>query len=122
MTKSNRIMKNTTLLEIGGEGGSVKLYHSNGQFMLQSNNSADLGMLDEEDRQGFEDIFKPEIFDSFDKAFERFLDKYPVFQLYPEKMDPAYQSRIKKYYTAYLETTQYLPGRSKEAWDKVFEN
>ena len=115
-------MKNTTLLEIGGEGGSVKLYLSNSQFILQSNNSADLDMLDEEDRQGFEDIFKPEIFDSFDKAFERFLDKYPVFQLYPEKMDPAYKNRIKKYFNTYLETTEYMPGRSKKAWDKLFEN
>lgn len=115
-------MKNTTLLEIGGEGGSVKLYLSNGRFILQSNNSADLDMLDEEDQKGFEDIFKPEIFDTFDKAFERFLDKYPVFRLYPEKIDPAYKSRIKKYYTKYLETTQYLPERSKEAWDRLFEN
>ena len=101
-------MINTTIIEIGGEGGSVKLYLTNGQFILQSNNSADLDMLDEEDQKGFEDIFKPEIFDSFDKAFERFLDKYPVFQLYPEKIDPAFKNRIKKYYTEYLKTTKYM--------------
>lgn len=95
MIKSNLMMTNTTLLEIGGEGGSVKLYHSNDQFILQSNNSADLDMLDEEDQKGFEDIFKPEIFDSFDQAFEWFLDKYPVFHLYPEKIDLGYKSHIK---------------------------
>ena len=81
-------MNKQTILEIGGEGGSVKLYLSNGQYILHSNNSADLDMLDEEDRQGLEDIFKPEIFDSFDKAFERFLDKYRVFHLYPKKLIP----------------------------------
>ena len=70
-------------------------------YNVLTNNSADLDMLDEEDQKGFEDIFKPEIFDSFDKAFERFLDKYPIFRLYPEKIDPAYKSRIKKYYTKY---------------------
>jgi hypothetical protein len=116
------MMKKTTILEIGGEGGSVELYMSNGQYIIQSNDTGSLSMLDEEDRQDFEDIFKPEIFDSFDEAFERFLDKYPVFHLYPEKIDPAYMNRIKKYYTEYLETTQYLHERSKEAWDKMFEN
>ena len=115
-------MKNTTLLEIGGEGGSVKLYHSNGQFMLQSNNSADLDMLDEEDQKGFEDIFKPEIFDTFEKAFERFLDKYPVFHLYPERIDSEYKSRIKNYYTKYFETTRSIPIRSEATWDRLFEN
>ena len=117
-----KIMNKQTILEIGGEGGSVKLYMSNGQYILQSNDAGSLSMLDEEDQKGFEDIFKPEIFDTFEKAFERFRDKYPVFQLYPEKIDLGYKSRIKKYYTEYLVTTEYMPGRSKIAWDKVFED
>ena len=115
-------MKNTSLLEIGGEGGSVKLYHSNGQFILQSNNSADLDMLDEEDRKDFEDIFKPEIFDSFDKAFERFLVKYPVFHLYPEKIDPEYKSRIKSPIPQIRRKDRIHVWSLKIAWDKVFED
>jgi len=117
-----KIMNKQTILEIGGEGGSVELYMSKGQYIIQSNDTGSLSMLDEEDRQGFEDIFKPEIFDSFEKAFERFLDKYPVFHLYPEKIDSEYKSRIKNYYTEYFETTRYMPDRSKATWDRLFEN
>lgn len=93
--------KETTILSVLGEGGSVALYKKDGQYYFSSNEAALYDMLSEEDAEGLSLSSTSARYKSFDKAFEEFMASYPVFRLYPDKVHPDYKKRIGLYFQIY---------------------
>ena len=75
-----------TLLEIGGEGGSIKinkkLIGDKYKYWFGTNESAMADLLSEEDLKGINLSSNSSIVDSFEEAFTLALKKYPLFKLY----------------------------------------
>jgi hypothetical protein len=91
--------KSTTILEVGTEGGSLTLAKSGRGFCYTSDETTLKAFFD--DLTDSELVNKSIIFKSFPEAMESMIKRYPVFDLYPVKIHPAYKKRIHAYFLAY---------------------
>ena len=102
-------MPKKLILEIDGEGGSIKLLKINDQYAYTTNYSALYDLLNEDDREGMSFQSSSKLFDSFDAAMQSMAKKYSVFRLVLIEIDTSYKNRIKEYLLKYLSNT---PGGS----------
>ncbi len=87
-----------TVLKIGAEGGSLTIFGERAasgawSFSLRTNETATYGLLDEEDRQGFEPRSTSPRVHSFAAAIA-LLDKYPWFRLCPMEVHPEFAAAV----------------------------
>ena len=121
-------MKNktfTTLLELGGEGGSTKinkmLIGDKYKYWYETNESAMADLLSEEDLEGISLSSKSEIVDTFEEAFEMAKNKYKVFKLCLDEVSYEVKEHVAQEYNSYLQSdrrSDYIGHR----WKRVFEN
>lgn len=109
--------KNKIILEIVGEGGSVKLCKYKQTYFYTTDESAILGLLDNMQDIKFKN--KSLIFDSFEDAMESLKDRYPVFHLYPLEIDSDFKEQIKNHYQSYINVNKSENYRRSENWERI---
>ncbi len=118
-------MNKTLILKIGGEGGSISLNQKGNDFYYKSNESASLGMLDEEDYKDIKEILdkrKTEVFNTFELAMKSMLDRYPVFRLHPLEIKDQFKDPINNYYQEYLKANKNKDYCRNEKWEQILKN
>jgi len=102
----NQKSKNyTTLIEIGGEGGSItinkKLVGDQYKYWFATNEAAMADSLD--DLEGINLQSNSGIVDSFEEAFALVIKKYSIFYLYLEFIDDEVKVIVAKEFREFLE-------------------
>ena len=102
----NQKSKNyTTLIEIGGEGGSItinkKLVREQYKYWFATNEAAMADFLD--DLEGVNLQSNSGIVDSFEEAFALAIKKYSIFNLYLEFIDDEVKGVVTKEFREFLE-------------------
>ena len=113
-----------TLLEIGGEGGSIKinkiLIDDNYKYWFGTNEAALADLLSEEDLKDINLLSKSEFVDTFEEAFEMAKNKYPIFNLYLIDVADEVKGFIAKEFHRYLQSdkrSDYIGSN----WKSMFE-
>jgi len=111
---------NVLILEIGGEGGSIRLITDGRLFLYSSDETTMLDILAGEFTETELKHSSP-VFFTFDDAFTSLMERYPVFHLHPLTVHPKYleqiQSNFFKYKSANIKGHQW--GFDK--WEKFLE-
>lgn len=96
---NNKVKVRETILEVGGEGGSIVLSRERDaggawKFRMGSEESAAYDMLSDEDRAGLGPaVAEPGVVHSFPEGLA-LLDTYPWFRLFPLQVHPEYRDAI----------------------------
>ena len=108
------------VLEVGGEGGSIKLLRGKTtsgewQFWVKTNESALYDLLPDEDRGEPGDyIQRTDYVPSFEEAL-KLLDRYPWAKLYPLQVHPEFLEAV-------LKGVRKRPRREVTRWKETLEN
>ena len=106
------------ILEVGGDGGSIKLIQNGSAYFYTTDESAMMDLLPGE--FDIEDLTSASVeFTSFDSAMESLINKYPLFSLYPLTVNPEYQKRISEYFNRYLEATDDQFAYGVDNWKYI---
>ena len=106
------------ILEVGGDGGSIRLIQNGSIFFFTTDETAMMDILPGE--FNIEDLSSASIgFTSFDKSMVSLIKKYPLFSLYPLKVNPAYQQRIAVYFKRYLENIEDSHPFGVDNWKEI---
>lgn len=89
--------KKEIILRVGAEGGTLTLFRrlsdSSWQFHVETDETALLDLLDEDDRQGLSKIERPWVSDWLAAVAQ--LDEYQWFELTPLHIHPDYRQPIR---------------------------
>ncbi|MFL6449739.1 MAG: DUF262 domain-containing protein [Bryobacteraceae bacterium] len=96
--EENPSIPRETVLEVGSEGGSLRLVrqrnvHGDWDFRAERNETALYDLLSDEDRNGIEFSSQTGYVRSFQDALS-LLDKYPWFRLHPTLVNPEFRDAI----------------------------
>jgi len=106
------------ILEVGGDGGSIKLIQNGSVYFYTTDETAMMDLLPGE--FDIEDLTSISVvFTSFDSAMESLINKYPLFSLYPLTVNPEYQKRISEYFIRYLEATDEQFAYGVDNWKYI---
>ena len=115
----------TRLLEIGGEGGSIKinkiLIGNNYKYWFGTNEAALADFLSEEDLKVISLSSKSGLVDTFEEAFEMAKNKYPIFKLYLVAVADEVKEYVAREYNIYIKSgngSAYVGSK----WKRMFEN
>ena len=99
------------ILEVGGEGGSIKLIRNGSIYFYTTDETTMMDIFPGE--FNIEDLksASPE-FPTFDQSMKSLIQKYPIFSLHPLHINPEYQQRITIYFNRYL-----VASKDQELWD-----
>ena len=112
------MQKQILILEIGGEGGSIKLIQIGSLFFFTANEIAMNDFLPGEFNINDLKNTSP-AYESFDQSMESLIKKYPVFYLYPLYVHPEYQQRIKEYFIRHLDKQDNLYFFEASEWKSI---
>jgi len=88
------------ILEAGADGESIELSFDGRHYSYLSDETTMLDLLPGEYKRG--ELKKISLkFSTFEEAFERLMARYPIFHLYPIKLNPFYASRVEAYFMKY---------------------
>jgi len=108
-------MKKILILEIGGEGGSIKLLKINDEFVYTT---SEFALMEEgDDPKDFKS--RSSFFQDFDSAMVSMINKYPVFRLYPLEINDKFKDQINKYYQTYLTSNKGDNYLRNEKWESI---
>ena len=115
----------TRLLEIGGEGGSIKinkiLIGEKYKYWFGTNEAAMADFLSEEDLKVIFLSSKSGLVDTFEEAFEMAKNKYPIFKLYLVAVADEVKEYVASEYNIYVQSgngSAYVGSK----WKRMFEN
>lgn len=115
--KSNMI-ELILILEVGGDGGSIKLIQIGSSYFYTTDETAMMDLLPGE--FNIEDLSSAsEEFTLFANAMQSLINKYPLFSLYPLKINPEFQQRISEYFIRYLETADDQFAYGVDNWKYI---
>lgn len=111
-------MKNIKeILVCGAEGGSVALIKKNETFFYTTDETTFLELTDEFTRENL--ISTSTVFSSVEKAIDDLVERYNVFSLFPEKLDPKYKTVLQN---AYFKNRNRNDECLSEEWlEKLFQ-
>jgi hypothetical protein len=111
-------MKNRTLLlEVGGEGGSVKLVQIGDSF-LYSTDETTLREFDPE-LAPKELISQSMAFSTFDEAMESLLGRYRLFGLHPLAVHPDCKAKVAACYREFCARSENRGFRGSVSWGEM---
>ena len=111
-------MKKILILEIGGEGGSIKLLKINDEFVYTT---SEFALMEEgDDPKDFKN--RSSFFQDFDRAMVSMINKYPVFRLYPLEINDQFKDQINKYYQEYLNENQSKDYYRNDQWERILSS
>jgi hypothetical protein len=112
-------MKNEILiLELGAEGGSLKLFQINDHFIY----TTDEGTLRDFDPELTLDecVSKSNVFITFEAAMKSLLENYKIFNFSPWTVHHDFKDKLIPYYQGFCCRNQYEEQWNKDKWDKLF--
>ncbi len=111
-------MEKTLILEIGGEGGSIKLLKINDEFVYTT---GEFALMEEgDDPKDFKS--RSSFFQDFDSAMVSMINKYPVFRLYPLEINDKFKDLINKYYQDFLLKNKRDEFWRNDRWEEILKN
>ena len=112
-------MKNETLiLELGAEGGSLKLVQINDYFIYSTDEGTLRDFVPELPPEAFQS--QSNVFLTFEAAMKNLLETYKIFNFSPWTVHPDYKKRLIPYYQGFCCCDKYEKQWNKDKWDKLF--
>ena len=108
-------MEKKLILKIGGEGGSIKLFKINNEFIYTT--SEFVLMEEGDDPKDFES--RSSSFQDFNSAMVSMINKYPVFRLYPLEINDQFKEQVNEYYQTYLNNNKGDNYLRNERWENI---